>query len=59
MATTPVDMRRSFDSLAEMVRAFLGQDPLCGSLFELRNRSGQLLKVLWWNHDGLPLGLNQ
>ena len=27
VATSPVDMRRSFDALAEHVRAFLGHDP--------------------------------
>ena len=31
VATTPVDMRKSFDSLAEVVRSFLGRDPLSGS----------------------------
>lgn len=30
LATTPVDMRKSFDSLAEVVRSFLGRDPLSG-----------------------------
>lgn len=28
VATTPVDMRKSFDGLAEVVRSFLGHDPL-------------------------------
>lgn len=37
VATQPVDMRRSFDGLAEHVRAFLGHDPLCGSMFVFRN----------------------
>jgi len=31
VATAPVDMRRSFDSLAEHVRVFLGHDPLAGT----------------------------
>ena len=39
VATTPVDMRKSFDSLAEHVRVFLGHDPLCGSMFVFRNRA--------------------
>jgi len=33
VATTPIDMRKSFDGLAEVVRSFLGHDPLSGSLF--------------------------
>ncbi len=55
VATTPVDMRKSFDSLAEVVRVFLGHDPLSGHLFVFRNRSGQRAKVLWWDKNGLAL----
>ena len=55
MATTPVDMRKSFDGLAEVVRSFLGRDPLSGSLFVFRNRGGHLLKILWWDRDGLAI----
>ena len=55
IATTPVDMRKSFDSLAEVVRSFLGRDPLSGSLFVFRNKRGQLLKILWWDRDGLAI----
>ena len=40
VATTPVDMRKSFDGLAEVVRSFLGRDPLSGSLFVFRNKGG-------------------
>jgi transposase len=55
VATAPVDMRKSFDSLAEVVRAFLGHDPLSGHLFVFANRSGQRVKVLWWDKNGLAL----
>lgn len=55
LATAPVDMRRSFDTLAEHVRAFLGHDPLCGSMFVFRNRPGERLKILWWDGSGLTL----
>lgn len=55
VATTPVDMRKSFDSLAEVVRSFLGHDPLSGSLFVFRNRGGHLAKVLWWDREGLAI----
>ena len=49
LATAPVDMRRSFDGLAEHVRAFLGHDPLCGSMFVFRNKNAQRVKILWWD----------
>lgn len=55
LATTPVDMRKSFDGLAEIVRAFLGQDPLSGHLFVFRNKSSQRLKILWWDRGGLTI----
>jgi transposase len=55
LATTPVDMRKSFDSLAEVVRNFLAHDPLSGNLFVFRNRGGQRLKILWWDRDGMAI----
>jgi transposase len=55
LATTPVDMRKSFDGLAEVVRSFLKGDPLSGNLFVFRNRGGQLVKILWWDRDGLAI----
>jgi transposase len=55
LATTPVDMRKSFDSLAEVVRSFLGHDPLSGNLFVFRNRGGHRVKILWWDRDGLAI----
>jgi transposase len=55
VATTPIDMRKSFDGLAEVVRSFLGRDPPSGSLFVFRNRGGHLLKILWWDRDGLAI----
>lgn len=55
LATTPVDMRKSFDGLAEVVRVFLGHDPLGGSLFVFRNRSAQRVKILWYADGGLTL----
>jgi len=55
IATQPVDMRKSFDGLAEVVRTFLGHDPLSGNLFVFRNRSCQRVKILWWDQRGLAI----
>ncbi len=55
LATQPVDMRKSFDGLAEVVRAFLGHDPLGGSLFVFRNRNAQRVKILWYADGGLTI----
>jgi len=55
LATTPVDMRRSFDRLAEQVRTILGHDPLSGHLFVFRNRSAERVKILWWDQQGYAI----
>jgi len=55
LCLTACDMRKSFDGLAEVVRSFLGHDPLSGSLFVFRNRSAQRVKILWWDRDGLAI----
>lgn len=55
LATAPVDMRKSFDGLAEHVRAFLGHDPLSGSLFVFRNRTAQRAKILFFADGGLSI----
>ena len=59
VATAPVDMRKGFDGLAEVVRAFLGHDPLGGHMFVFRNRSSQRVKVLWWDKNGLAISTTQ
>jgi transposase len=51
----PTDMRKGFDSLAQLVRGHLGGDPLSGHLFVFRSKRGDRLKVLYWDSDGLCL----
>lgn len=55
VCAAPVDMRKSFDSLAEHVRAFLGHDPLSGNLFVFRGKHSQRIKILWWDRNGLAI----
>jgi len=55
LATTPLDMRRSFDALAEHVRTILAGDPMSGHLFVFRNRSAQRVKILWWDSGGYAI----
>jgi transposase len=49
------DMRRGFTGLSAMVADKLGQNPFDGHLFVFRGRRGDLIKVLWWDGDGLCL----
>ena len=55
LCTQPADMRRGFDGLAQMVREFLGADPLSGHLFVFRSRRGDRVKLLYWDSDGLAI----
>jgi transposase len=53
LATQPVDRRKGFDALANLVRDQFGGDPLSGHLFIFRSRRGDRLKVLYWHDGGL------
>jgi transposase len=55
VATTPTDLRKSFDTLAEVVRQQFRLDPLSGQLFVFRNRRGDRVKLLYWDEDGYVL----
>jgi transposase len=55
LCAQPADMRRSFDGLAQMVREFLGADPLSGHLFVFRSKRGDRIKLLYWDTDGLAI----
>jgi transposase len=49
------DMRRGFDGLAAIAQEKLGADPFGGHVFVFRGRRGDLVKLLWWDGDGLCL----
>lgn len=52
---SPVDFRKSHDGLAAIVRARLREDPLSGDVFVFLNRSGDRVKLLQWDGNGLWL----
>lgn len=49
------DMRRGMYGLAAQVQTTLEQDPYGGHVFVFRGRRGDLIKVLWWDGDGMCL----
>ena len=55
LAAGATDMRKGFDSLAAQAQTVLGQDPFSGHVFCFRGRRGDLIKLLWWDGDGLCL----
>ena len=55
LAAGVTDMRKGFDSLAAQAQSVLGQDPFSGHVFCFRGRRGDLVKLLWWDGDGLCL----
>jgi transposase len=55
LGSQPVDLRCSFDGLAEQVRQHLQADPLSGHVFVFRNKRGDRIKLLYWDEDGFVI----
>ena len=55
LASQPTDLRKSFDTLAEVVRQHLQGDPLSGQLFVFRNKRADRVKLLYWDEDGFVI----
>jgi len=55
LAAGVTDMRKGFDGLAMLVQQQLGKDPFGGQLFVFRGRRAHLIKILWWDGQGLVL----
>lgn len=51
----PVDMRKAFDSLADLVRVDLGMDPFSGDVFVFVGKDRTRAKVLCWDPSGFWL----
>lgn len=55
IATTPTDLRKSFDGLATMVEGQFGRQVRSGDVFVFLNRRGTQVRMLFWDRDGLCL----
>jgi len=49
------DLRRGFVGLSAMVQTALEQNPFNGHVFVFRGKRGDLIKLLWFDGDGLCL----
>ena len=52
LASDAVDGRKSFDSLAAIVKSVLKREPLEGSIFVFRNKTGHRCRCLVWDRTG-------
>ena len=55
IAAGATDMRRGFTGLSAVAQTVLEQNPYAGHVFVFRGKRGDLVKVLWWDGDGLCL----
>jgi len=55
VAAGVTDLRRGFQGLTMLVETVLEQAPFSGHVFIFRGKRGDLIKLLWWDGDGLCL----
>jgi len=55
LSVAPVDLLRGIDDLSALVQQALGQQPCAGSAFVFHNASGNRIKVLLWDGNGVWL----
>ena len=55
LAAGVTDMRKGMDGLASLAQTALSENPFSGHIFVFRGRRGDLVKLLWFDGDGLCL----
>jgi transposase len=55
LALGQTDMRKGMDGLAVLVQETLKKDPFSGHLFAFRGRKAGIVKILFWDGNGLCL----
>ena len=55
IAAGVTDLRRGFTGLSAIAQTVLEQNPFSGHVFVFRGKRGDLIKLLWWDGDGLCL----
>lgn len=55
LACGATDMRKGIDGLAVLAQQVLAENPHSGALFAFRGKRGDLIKLLWYDGQGLCL----
>jgi transposase len=55
VARAPLDLRKGIDGTAAICRQVLAEDPLCGTVFVFRNRTGTMVRILVYDGQGMWL----
>ena len=55
IAAGVTDLRRGFTGLSAIAQTVLEQNAFSGHVFVFRGKRGDLIKLLWWDGDGLCL----
>jgi len=55
IATTPIDSRKGMDGLAAVVKERLRADPFSGTIFVVRAKRADRVKLIVWDGTGLCL----
>jgi transposase len=55
LACGHIDMRKGMDGLAMLAQQVLEEDPFSGALFAFRGKRGGLVKILWFDGQGMCL----
>ena len=55
LAAGVTDMRKGMDGLAALAQTILTQNPFSGHVFVFRGRRGDLVKLVWFDGDGMCL----
>jgi transposase len=55
LACGRTDMRKGMDGLAMLAQQVLNEDPFGGAVFAFRGRRGGIIKLLWYDGQGVCL----
>lgn len=55
LAVGSTDMRKAINGLSLLVEQAMGLNPFSGDLFVFCNRRCDIIKILYWNHNGFCL----